>query len=128
MDLVISIAVITALAITAILVWFQVRGQRQRTPSAAASGAHFEASTCGNCAYFDLAEGQAILSLYPAFPKEDLPPCLVGSQYDETTGNLKRNENVPARCSWNEFGACAKHTELRWREDKCPDFKLKVVS
>jgi len=83
-------------------------------------------SKCSDCAHFDKEEGQAILRLYPAFPRMDLPPCLIGAQYDKDTGGLKRNEAVPARCSWDDFGACALHTELRWSEDACPDFKRRL--
>jgi len=77
---------------------------------------------CGNCAHFDLEEGQAIIKAHPIFLEaaSHVSPNLMMRKLDEE-GNplpnphrLKEKEN-----SWGLFGACEKREQLRHTSDKC---------
>jgi hypothetical protein len=54
-----------------------------------------------------------------------IPPAQMGAQVNED--GIPQTTGVPKECSWEDFGICATHAELRWGRDKCEKFARKSV-
>ena len=88
-------------------------------------------ATCEGCQHWDLEEGQAQMAEHPAFVQvtQMVSPAKM-SQKAKVDGNgnllmddkgdvLKTEPGIPHKARWHEFGACSKHLEARWKDDKC---------
>lgn len=76
---------------------------------------------CGNCAHFDLEEGQAAIAHFPVFRQyaQHVPPKRSGERYErDEAGEIVQTVTspIPERCEWKDFGACRKVSVLVWQE------------
>lgn len=65
---------------------------------------------CGNCAHFDLEEGQAAQEQHHPWargPMQWIPPAEIGTKKDEN-GNPR--DAIPYKVKWTQFGLCKRRS------------------
>lgn len=90
---------------------------------------------CGNCAHWDLEDGQAQLQEQKHFmlAAQHMSPAMMSRdrKFDGRGNPLpddeQPEESIPSKAKWTEFGACAFHREGRWMLDKCENHASEVL-
>ena len=96
--------------------------------------------TCEGCQHWDLEEGQAQFAEHPAFLQvtQMVSPAKMSQRAEvDNNGNLlmngdgdvvKTEPGIPYKARWHEFGACSRHSEARWKDDKCDDHTPRALA
>lgn len=82
---------------------------------------------CHNCKHFDLEEGQAAMRENPNFmkacavvpPSRMGVPVMHGDDDKPLPPEQQPRSSVPKKATWEDFGACLEHEEVRYKHDVC---------
>jgi hypothetical protein len=118
--------ILLALAFAYVVAWFIKRTLRRKSALETLAAEIKQPETCGNCIEFDLEEGQAVMQQNPIFLQatQHVPPNTMMRKLDEQGKEVPNEHALRAKeNSWQFFGACNAHGQLRHCSDTCEKFQ-----